>query len=340
MLNPTLYAALKNRFGRVRVENENQRGTPGLNGALQHGEHYRVCCPRCHDSRFRLYVSYTYGTLDLRSRPISWAYCCFNENCEQRGLRLSDYILDSEVSAEIVESDPHPVPAANVVVVNSPGVCRPLEAYRPDHPSHVFLRARGFDPLYMSKRFGVQWCEAGDPLLKPYQRTLVAHRLVFPILSGGLVVGWQVRWVGSCGESNCPVGVPKYYTCPGFHKSEHLYNFDYASSDDHKGYGLVVEGVFDVARIPRAVAAFGHTLSQQQRNMLFGAFQNRALVLCFDRDAYQETLQLAFELNSGFARGCVAIQLPDERDPGDWNESELSELITQQAFANGVQLSP
>ena len=72
-LNPGLYRRLQLNFHRVKFADEGtaMQAQGVLDAAgdkqlifTQSGEYYRICCPYCNDTRFRLYVSYMFGKRD------------------------------------------------------------------------------------------------------------------------------------------------------------------------------------------------------------------------------------------------------------------------------------
>lgn len=346
MLNRSLYNALKSRFGRVKILNENithQETKVFHDGEvrvkIKGGEYYTVCCPYCNDRRYRLEVSYLFGTVGPDGRVLDYLYHCFNESCEKHGFSLRDAM--HVYMGDLKEVSPDKSSAKKSELLVSPGACIDLRELPDWHPSHIYLRSRGYDVKWMCERFGLVFCIKPYEWLPPRTQAFVYHRIIFPIIYNSQVVGWQARYVDATGNGKPPSKeIPKYYTSPGFQKTLYLYNYDYASSPFYRGYGLVMEGVMDVARVPHGVAVFGHTISDHQFELLSRAFNNRALVILFDRDAFESSKTMSMMISrTVFTRGVACIRLPDDRDPGDWDYVELMDLIATQAKQQGVDLS-
>jgi len=230
VLNDDLYSALVSSFGKVKVANSGCRASrevvfKGRRSVARPkgGEYYRVSCPKCFDTRFRLWISYLWGTADEDGEPQTDLCHCFNEGCEgKRGsghLDLFDYIYGAashirpRADLQVLESSE----SSGEATLLSPGYCLPLSALPRNHRANIFFERRRFDPSYMEKTFGVTFCEMPYERLKPGLRYMLKNRIIFPISAGGKIVGWQARYVD---ENGCGVppdkSVPKYYTSPGF----------------------------------------------------------------------------------------------------------------------------
>jgi hypothetical protein len=298
-----------------------------------------VCCPHCGDRRFRLEISYLYGTTGPDGSTLDHLFHCFNEDCEKNGFDLRDAL--QLYMRDLREAKPDLFQAKDQQVLISPGECVDLRELPSWHPSHVYLRKRGYDVNWLCQRFGLVFCTKPYSHLPSRIQAMVYHRIIFPVIFNRQIVGWQARYVDQFGDGTPPSkDIPKYYTAPGFRKTEYLYNYDYAASPYYRGYGLIVEGVMDVARVPQAMAVFGHTISVSQLEHLSRAFNRRALVIMFDSDAYEKTRAFVMTMSrTVFTKGIVCVRLPDSRDPGDWNSDELMDLISVQASQQGVDIS-
>ena len=349
-LNTELYAALKRRFGRVKIANYGLKATMvplSSNGKMESspkgGEYYRVCCPRCRDRKYRLWISYLWGKRSPKTgKPIFHLYHCFNEECEKFGtnrLDLYDEIcrVYSADNGEITDSD-IASESERAPIVTTPGVCVPLHALAANHPACRFFYRRKFDPHEVSRAFGVSYCEEAYDWLSSGIRRIVQNRIIFPITAGGKQIAWQARYVGPDGSGAPPEDAPKYFTAPGFPKSQYLYNWDNAVR--LKGqFGVVVEGVMDVARLPWSVASFGASLSTTQIDMLITLYGKGALVLLWDRDMSEKACSIRDRLHTSFNRGVACVVMPDDRDPADWETKLLVKYICDSAFKQGVRLS-
>src|SRR4249920_1968854 len=88
-LNPRLYRLLQDNFGTVKIASPGEAmiaqsvrepvsDRPML--AITHsGEYYRLCCPYCNDTRYRLYVNHMYGQKDRFGRRMKFLAVCYNE---------------------------------------------------------------------------------------------------------------------------------------------------------------------------------------------------------------------------------------------------------------------
>lgn len=341
VLNPTLYQLLRRRFNIVKVSNAGVRAdaTPVGDAKMRHtgGEYYKVCCPKCGDGRYRLWVSYLWGTKDQTGRSMEHLYHCFNEHCEKRGFSLADELSRVMYSRALSMPINSRVAVSHQEVLQTPGKCVPLASLPTSHPACRFFMRRNFDPFMVSKKHGVCVCVEPHKWLGRYKQSLLKDRIVFPIGFNNKQIAWQARYVGQDGDGVAPDDVPKYLTADGFKKSQYLYNYDYAASSDFP-FGIVVEGVMDVLRVRQSVACFGHILSVAQKDLLFGLYRNSALVLLFDRDAAEDSQRQRDALYSSYRGGVASVILPDDRDPGDWDAEELWTYMCREAGRQDVHL--
>ena len=104
-LNPALFEALRNRFGKVRIIHPGERRVVTcvpdpmrrgnvVNRTVTHGEQYSLNCPFCRDTKHRLHVGYEFGSYDEhRGKFRNFPMHCFNENCE-KNVTLRNLLLD------------------------------------------------------------------------------------------------------------------------------------------------------------------------------------------------------------------------------------------------------
>jgi len=245
MLNPELFYKLKELFGEVQVAGEN---IPLAWASVQHydgtlrkrktvsGEQYRVCCPFCGDTRFRLYISYAWGLDDEVGFPSSKLVICHNERCEgncdtsdmhfrNNPVRYLNHHLKPYLGlakrgavrvrqlqpSEQVSAEPLPYPKPEWVIS--------LDQLMEQHPAVMYLRSRKFDPVQISKQYGVVYCHEYPVMRGEKDYSFLAGRLFIPVNCEG----WQARVLP-------PDTSMKYFTCPGWRKSEALYNIDAARS--------------------------------------------------------------------------------------------------------------
>ena len=80
VLCPDLYFRLKRQFGKVLVTNRGMglvirpAGLGSKPSIVSNGEYYRVNCPFCNDTRFRLYINHRWFEHKHMAN-------CFNESC-------------------------------------------------------------------------------------------------------------------------------------------------------------------------------------------------------------------------------------------------------------------
>lgn len=342
-LNIHLYKALERRFGDVLISNPGESLVerklpdplrPGIykQSILRSGEYYRVSCPYCGDKKKRLYINYRWNTRtrsgDRFGRNLA---ICFNEGCDLRGLELELGALAKKwpvVDRPYTNNvDTGPVFAQQVL----PGVCQPLDTLPSTHKACRYVIGRGFDPAELGKVWGVCYCSRCEVTDKTPFPSLVQGRLVVPVFKDSVLVGWQTRAIVE-GEA------VKYYTMPGFPKSRMIFNQDRAR---RHLFGVVVEGVFDAFRVgTRAVALFGKSMSQTQRELAVSFWGQGALCIALDSDALEDLERLGQIMSPmRFKNGSFIVPMPPGQDPGSMEREELWRLITTHARNRGVQLA-
>lgn len=116
----------------------------------------------------------------------------------------------------------------------------------------------------------------------------LTNRLVWPVRSGGVVVAYQGRWIGSTPDQR------KYLT-EGM-VSDYFYGFDAVDEDLPL---IIVEGVLDAWRLSQGirnvVASFTSSLSVEQR-LLLSVRRFPYVVLCWDGDKFWHARKTAQEL--------------------------------------------
>jgi len=343
-LNPKLFAALEKRFGKVLISNPGERLVerkipdpvrPGRHKQLilRSGEYYRVDCPYCSDKRGRLYINYRWNTRTRNGDRFGrFLAVCFNEGCDLSGLdmELGALAKNWPVVDRPYTNKPDSGPEFAPQVM--PGVCLPLDTLPPEHEACKYVREkRGFDPVELGRMWGVSYCvHCGVTDKTPYPG-LVRGRLVIPIWRSGVLVGWQTRALNEHDS-------PKYYTMPGFPKSRMLFNQDRAQQ---YRFGVVVEGVFDAFRVgDRAVALFGKSMSQTQRELAVAYWGQGALCIVLDDDATEDMDRLSQVMDPmKFKDGSFIVRLPIGKDPGNMDRDELWRLIASNARNHGVRLA-
>ena len=176
----------------------------------------------------------------------------------------------------------------------------------------------------------VSSCFESDARYRP-----AANRIMIPIWFDGKFVGWQARYIGEPPDRR----TPKYYTCPGMHKGQILYNFDAAR---RYPFVAVTEGVTKVWRFgPEAIALLGKHASNTQIQRLSATWglatqPNDAVVILLDGDAADESQALADALH-GRVRHVIDVRV--QGDPGDYETTVLREMVFATARQQGVELA-
>jgi hypothetical protein len=339
-LRPELCRRLVAAFGRVVVANEGEEMRAGVEtdpetGRLRlvvnwPGEYYRVCCPFCWDTKYRLWINHRWALYvpELRSDNLFLAHC-YNEDCLARPGRAR-VLRDAVFNDFIRGRDRDAVLRGRAPPVFPPGV-RPagevdtLQFLPNDHPAKLYLRSRGYDPDWLGREFHVGYCSSS------YEFPAAERRIIIPILRGGLLMGWQARYVGDPPDHR----VPKYLTMTGMRKSEFLYNYDAARRSP---YVVVCEGAGDVWALgPEAVALLGRKVSGEQARLIAATWDT--VVVMLDGDAPDEAREV-YDALGGRVRQRVIVTLPPDTDPGDYDPGPLRDFVFAAALEQGVSLGP
>jgi hypothetical protein len=344
-LNPLLYSRLKRVFGHVKISNQgvgmvSRYGPNAVTGKTQiqidyGGETYCVCCPKCHDTRFRLRINYKWGARDrvTGSKNLFLVYCQ-NENCYRTlTAREQLYQMVSEgaslCNAHVAAGDTSPE-ARRIVL---PGVTVTLDKLPIDHPACTYMAGRFYDPEKLGRVCKVGYCAESHYYL-------AANRIIIPVYQSGELKGWQARYIGELDWKNDKDLPPKYWSCPGMQRGKVLYNFDNA-----RQYStcVMVEGPMDVFSFgPMAVASFGFPPTIHQLRLVVPAFDQ--IILLFDKDILDKEStrrqfnEIVAELRGQKPGGVAAVQLPDG-DPGNYDREFLREFAAQEAAKQGVTVA-
>jgi hypothetical protein len=335
VLNPVLYRTLKARFTQVVISSPGARGEITYYRSkghtrmrIHHCEYYCVCCPLCKDHRPRLWISYMFGTFDARTRTrILHPAVCYHCNANAGDLYLADMIrphfgqIRALAAPQVLDKPPELKPRE----LPEGQYCL-LADLPATHPARAYLERRGYDCVELSERY--YWMYYHDS-----PERFLARRIFIPILQvkhdERILVGYQSRAVP--GLSVCEE--PKYWTLPGFAKSQVLYNLDRAKCHD---IVVLTEGVTDVARVgDAATAMLGKSLSMHQMGLLFRECKHARVAVMVDADAKAVGWLVTQQLNSGalgslrLDRGAFYVPLPDG-DPGSHTRAWLWDFIAKQ----------
>lgn len=226
-----------------------------------------------------------------------------------------------------------------------PGETIGLGSLGDDHPAIVYLKARGFDPMELSTLYGIEYCSNGRTFAQGVFDT--SNTILIPYVKDGKRIGWQSRLLynpDTLDDTMCELlgfrrkesgkfeKPPKYFTMPGFDKSQNLFNYDNAIQSD---LVVVTEGAFDAMAVGRcAVAAFGKRLSDEQVSILRTRW--KLVVLLLDPDAEDEQKLLEHRLRGVSS---VSIRLKGYKDAGEAPRMEIWKQIDETLKSNQVNLS-
>lgn len=337
-LNAVLYSWLKRKFGEVRFSSEGcpahfDRLVDPLNSrrsilrAASWGEYYCVCCPFCHDNRYRLYINHRYASEVIDGeRQFTHLAICYNEHClEKPGKREQ---LEMMIFGHGAHLKPRPCPVRPVTtkfepaVVEPPGTIALLSDLPPDHAARAYVQSRGFDPDALSANFGIGFCV--DVADNRYAK--MRNRLYIPATYKDELIGWQCRAI-------TPDDQPKYLNAPNMRKSAMLYNYDQAAKQP---FVVVVEGVTSVWRLgPAAVCLFGKSMSFLQQNLIAKTWGQKPVFLMLDSDARVEMDAAKAALMHQSVK-VITIELPDARDPADYSIGDITAMLCDRASEAGV----
>jgi hypothetical protein len=340
-LRPELYNRLLARFGGVRIGNEGEEmvadvDTDPCTGRLRlrvqwPGEYYRVCCPYCGDSRYRLWINHGWGLyVPALQTDNLWLAHCYNAHCLARPGRASE-LRDLLFSGFARGHDPDPVrPGRRLTGPLRPGQYRPagpdlvpLHELAPTHQSCVFVRGRGYDPGWLSREYGVCYCHQAYP-----EFAMASGRLIIPLTFRGVPSGWQSRYLGTP-----PHGVPRHFSMPGMKKREILYNYDEARKHS---FVVLVEGPSKAwSTGPESVALLGCSISSYQAQLI--ALGWRTVLIYLDGSAIKESTKVFEFLDVGPGKR-VLVRLPPGKEPGDFDRRYNRLLLYEAARRQGVDL--
>lgn len=319
-LNPSLYTALRNRFGDVTIANEGQhivirqrRDWKSLNvedDIIDPGEYYRVDCPYCGDRKGRLWVNHCWNTKRNGRTFGKHLIVCYNEECDMRNFEFE--LMQWMGTSGLIEMPRCATPdeylkSLEIREVTLPGVCLPLGGLPDDHPAKNYLRSRNFDPAELAEVWGLQYCVSAEvdnnghiPGTTIFGR-LVTNRIIIPVWWESKLVGWQARAINDYNE-------PKYYTMPDFKKRLVLFNGDRAQQ-----YPMVVitEGFMKCARVgAMSVALLGKSLSNHQAGLIADIWGEKPICIMTDPGAESDAQGMMDQLNPDHMRKNIFIATP------------------------------
>ena len=315
----------------------------------QGGEDYKVCCPFCSDTRWRLEISHRWLTTDDDSGARFGAAFirCYNDGCDLNPeapwrKRLDCHDRLSEMTKPYIARH-RPIvyeePLREKKPVKLPDRCTPIVNLDASHQAIKYLEGRRFDIQYLFSNFRVLYC-IDDP------NPMVAGRIVMPCYMHAQLVGWQARYID---EAPRTPNIPKYYTAPGTQRNRLLYNYDIAKSFP---FCVLTEGPTDVWRVGNAgIATLGSAVSRMHIQLIQNAWAKGGVGLMMDPDFVNkprkeplvpspyEQLKATLSDPVAFEKGMLEILVPEGMDPGKFEStSELWQFIQSTAQAQGYQL--
>jgi hypothetical protein len=346
LLCPSLFQRLRKlceRRGGVRVANEGEHmtGNALIDAAGKSrwvvstwGESYRINCPFCRDSRYRLWINYRFGQPDpVNLRQLGTFYgICFNEDClrfSENRATLVDEIYGvhnrNDCFALNVEGDVGHT--RRLIERPWPGDMVPMTQMQAVAPAVDYIvneRRFGFPTI---EEFNLHYCSHSD------QYPAAGGRIIAPIVQHGVMVGWQGRYIGKPPNKY----TPKYYTMPGLAKRLILYNIDRVAG---RPFVVVFEGITDVWRLPDyGVALLGKTMSMEQMGLLHTTFHDdQPIVLCLDPETFDNCAMRIREMIVAGRNPVIVVRLPDGYDPADFETNVLLQTIVAQASEAGITL--
>jgi hypothetical protein len=364
-LNPRLHALLSRWVGKVQIGNAGESAVPGAprfdrykrsmqSAFAMLGEYYKLSCPYCYDTRYRLWVNHLWCTKDpLTGAPMRHLAVCFNEDCLHAHYKeFEDRVFGFKNAADRRQPPPMPLrPGRAVLSVEPvlPGRCVSIMAAHAGHAgvlarrAGAYLEGRGFDPAMLERERGVTVCVRGDG-----DYAAVTGRIIIPVHRRGRLVGWQGRWPA---ELNWKAeGIPKYYAMHGPWKRDALYGYDLATARSPR-LVVVVEGPTDVwAGGAACVGLLGKTIGDEQHRMLAEwASRDGLCLFCLDPGAWaagsrdgsraqSRRVEVLARLHENFSGRVVEIDLPAGADPGTLARPVFWSVLDEQAKAAGFRL--
>ena len=358
-LNPELFEALQKTFGKVRI---NSVGTKALYTQIQDwfstplqrqltadkpvirvdmwGETYSVCCPKCNDKRFRLYISHVWGVYNEQAGRKFYPVKCHNENCDWSTLSndlftngQKSFTLDPNAlqNAEVQRKMEYPCDPAKLIPVNRLSI---------EHPVCQYLTSRGFNDLdLLAQEYQFCYCEDS-----PWKREVKdssnnthiitpSNRLIIPNIQNNVWAGWQARFIGNIPKdpsSGKPI-IQKYLNAPGYSFGTSLYRLANAKEYTSGAFCLVSEGALSAVACGFAgVCTFGMFPKPIQEDLLATSFCNGKIIFLVESEAKAngKIYQCIDRLNSRITGKCIAVNLPDGMDAASMPSNDLFELIS------------
>lgn len=362
MLNQQLYGRLVALFGDVGIVNENTpmevrsitRHSDGrtVPWKFNSGEQYRVNCPFCGDTRQRLYISYAWGADYKVNYPSSKLVVCHNERCQENNdpndrygrnpRKYLEYNLGTTYLSmarkgmvQVEVSSRATKPAERMLEFPRAEWVSKMHLLPEAHDAVVyFKKQRGFDLERLYTDFGVVLAHTYPVQENGKDYSFLAGRAFIPVIVGGVYVGWQARVIDALGLK--PRN--KYFNCPGWQKSQFIYNLDNARKYE---VGLLVEGVTDAWRTGGgAFSTLGKTISASQEDAIVSNWGAVGVLYDPDTDTDKaDSARKALQRLSVRVPKVFRVHLPDGRDPAECDRSVIWDCVERDASRVGVTIT-
>ena len=345
MRNLILYNRLKAIAGDVHVA---KKGTDE--------ETYRICCPFCGDTRYRLNISCLWGVYDpVEKHCNAHLIHCYNESClkssgvdaitaDERRERRKDFLAQvyRGRNGAIILAPATRVRETDTGPLSWPGRVIRLDklfAKRPEHPAVRYVLARGFDPVQLGEEYHFVFC---DQVTDP-RYTQALGTILIPIFYKGVMRTWLSRYIGEDKD------IKRYYNCPNRPIQSWGFNLDIALQYSTV---VVVEGVFDAIRVgPFATCLFTKTLGVELKKKIVRGLQRHgnkaAVVVMLDPGQSEkerlksvphhiETVAAAFK---EYIPNVLTVYLTQGKDPGSLSPVAIMRHIQDAAKKSRINLN-
>lgn len=369
--NPKLYTILREDCHEIEIAGIGEPGTytypaqkncglrksskrKGVGRVMEWGETYHINCPRCGDTKRRLYVSHYTGANAFTSKkrdkttnkmvPCSAiefgiVAVCHNEHCNIAPY-LRDVVRKAGRLGDVIVHAPMAFNGGIMTSVPLPNNYSLFDSAVPDSVLE-YIGARRYSADYLQKAYDIRYMPPGTRLWdRPDGSEVVSwdERLLIPVYRSKRVIGWQARIAEEVVKVPGVTSKVKKYLFPpvavtgGQGKGSWFYN-SYAAS--YCFDIVLVEGVTDVWRVgPHAMCIFGKTLTEAQLGILqdvWGFFASCVIVFDGDPEAWDAACKLRDRLREKgvFKRGVTALRLAEGYDPDDYSTEEINVLIDE-----------
>lgn len=255
-----------------------------------HGDEIRVCCPKCHDRRYRLYINIRRGCVH-----------CFN--CEFRGNVSTVLSIARSVKQELIQEEPS--------VIDMPQLF-PITVEQTDLWRYATSRL-SYEEIALYK-------------ISYTTRALYLNRIIIPITLEGEVVYFQARTILQT-EKVRYLNPARSHTKLG--KSEVVFGLDLARSiastcviteGIFSAIAIPRNGTF------AGVAILGKYISDTQLHLLVQASFSRYIVM-LDPDALSFAIMLVEKLLAFNLK--VSLVILEKGDPADQIKENLLQQLEQ-----------